>query len=129
MCGDGSTDRVIFVGALIGTESVASDKILEQLQQLVKTEPTILVQGVHLKIAPCVVRLEENVKPQCVPLNSPPTPPPTDKLSEEQSSGFPIYIGIAGGAFLLLICITSTMIIVIVVMRKRQRKRTASVDR
>ena len=120
---------MIFVGALIGTESVTSDEILEKLQLLVKTEPTVLVQGVHLKIAPCVVKLEENAQPKCVPLNSPSTPPPTEKLVEEQGSGFPIYIGIAGGAFLLLICITTTLIIVIAVMRKRQRKRTASVDR
>ena len=132
MCGDSSTDRVIFVGALIGTETTKSVNIRQQLQELVNTEPTILVQGVHLKIAACVVKLEENEKPQCIPPSTPSPQPSTDGVSgrsESQSSGFAIYIGIAGGAFLVLICITSTLIVAIVIMKRRQKKRTASVDR
>lgn len=126
MCGDGSTDRVIFTGALIGTQHVQSDKILDQLQDWVKTEPTILVQGVHLKIAACVVRLKEAEKPQCIPLNQP--SPVTEGISGDSGSGglgLPIYIGIAGGAFLLLICITITLIVV-VTMRRRQKGRSNS---
>ena len=123
MCGDASTDRVIFTGTLIGTDTTPSDQIREQLQLWVKNEQIILVQGVHLKIIACVVRLEENEKPRCVPLYTP--PPLTEAVgqeSEPDSIGFPLYIGVAGGVLLLLICVTVTIIIIIVIVRKRQRK-------
>ena len=123
-CGDSSTDRVIFTGVLIGTKQVESDKILERLQQWTKTESTILVQGVQLKIAECLVRLEEAEKPKCVPLYSP--APLTERIGAEAESGglgFPIYIAIAVVVLLLLICITTILIIVIVLMMRRQKKR------
>ena len=113
------------MGALIGTDTTQSDTIREQLQQWVKNEPTILVQGVHLKVAACIVRLEENEKPRCVPLYTP-TLPSTEGVSRDEepdSIGFPLYVGIAGGGLLLLICVIATIIIVIVIMKKRQKKQ------
>lgn len=124
MCGDGSTDRVVFRGTLIATDGAQSDQIRQHLQEWVKTEPTILVQGVQLKIAPCVVKLTESQVPKCVPLNQPPTAgvEASAGKAESGSIGFPVYVGIAGGALLLLICVTTILIIVIVVMKKRQKK-------
>ena len=130
MCGDGSTDRVMFTGVIIGTKQVRSDKILDHLQRWTKTEPTILVQGVQLKIAECVVRLEEAEKPKCVPLYSP--VPLTEHISGEVDSsglGFPAYIAIAVGVLLLLICITATLIVAIVVMKRRQKKSCQQIMR
>ena len=124
MCGDASTDRVIFVGALISTDTTESDLIREQLQLWVKNEPTILVQGVHLKIAACNVRMEENEKPRCIPLYTPtPSTESASRGEESNSLGFPLYIGIAGGGLLLLICVVVTIIVIIVIMKKRQKKR------
>ena len=125
MCGDASTDRVIFTGTLIGTDTTESNDIREQLQAWVKNEPTIIVQGVHLKVIACIVRMEENGKPRCVPLYAPTPGPATEAISRDEESdslGFPLYIGAAGGGLLLLICITATIIIVIVVMKRRQKK-------
>ena len=124
MCGDASTDRVIFTGALIGTDTTESSDIREQLQVWVKSEPTIVVQGVHLKIAACIVRLEENEKPQCLPLYIPiPSTEGVSRDEESDSFGFPLYIGIAGGGLLLLICIIATIIVAVVVMKRRQKKQ------
>ena len=123
-CGDASTDRVIFTGALIGTDSAESSDIREQLQVWVKNEPTIIVQGVHLKVAACIVRMEENAKPDCIPLHT--LIPSTEAVSRDEESdsfGFPLYIGVAGGGLLLLICMTTTVIIIIVVMKRREKKR------
>ena len=123
-CGDASTDRVIFTGALIGTDTTESSDIREQLQVWVKNEPTIIVQGVHLKVSTCIVRMDENAKPHCVPLSTP--LPSTEAISRDEESdsfGFPLYIGVAGGGLLLLICITATIIIIIVVMKRREKKR------
>jgi hypothetical protein len=93
----------------------------------VKNEPTIIVQGVHLKVSACVVRMEEDAKPHCVPLYTPAPPTGTREAvirdEESDSLGFPLYIGIAGGGLLLLICIVATIIIVIVVMKRRQKKQ------
>ena len=125
MCGDASTDRVIFTGALIGTDTTESNDIIEQLQIWVKNEPTIIVQGVHLKVIACVVRIEEGAKPRCIPLYTP-APPTREAISQEEESGslgFPLYIGIAGGVLVLLICVTATIIIAVVVMKRRQKKQ------
>ena len=130
MCGDSSTDRVIFTGVLVGTKRVQSDKILDRLQQWTKTEPTILVQGVQLKIAECVVILKEAQKPKCIPLYSP--APLTERISAEPDPGglgFPAYIAIAIGVLLLLISITATLIIAIVIMTRRQKKRCQQIRR
>lgn len=124
-CGDASTDRVIFTGALIGTDTTESSDIIEQLQTWVKNEPTIIVQGVHLKVSACIVRIEEGAKPRCVPLYMP-APPTGEAISQDEESGslgFPLYIGIAGGGLVLLICIAVTIIIAIVVMKRRQKKQ------
>ena len=131
MCGDGSTDRVIFVGRLIGTERAGSDKVLDQLQEWVESEPTILVQGVQLKLTPCVVKLREGEESKCIPLHPP--SPVTEGVSGEsrsEGSGLPIFVGsgVAVGAFLLLICVTVTLIIIIVAMRRKQ-KRTTTIAR
>ena len=125
MCGDASTDRVIFTGALIGTDTTESNDIIEQLQTWVKNEPTIIVQGVHLKVIACVVRMEEGAKPRCIPLYTP-APPTREAIIQEEESGslgFPLYIGIAGGVLVLLICVTATIIIAVVVMKRRQKKQ------
>lgn len=123
MCGDRSTDRVIFIGALIGTESTQSNKVLDHLQNWVALEPTILVQGVHLKITACLVRIEESAKPQCVPLRTPTTVGVSVGESQSNSTGFAIYIGVAVGVFLLLTCTVVIIIAAVAVKRKKQEQR------
>ena len=129
MCGDQSTDRVIFRGTFISTDTKASGDIRDQLQEWVYTEPTVIVQGVQLKVFPCSVIIEESGEVICIPSSTTVTTVTVDVDAEETSGvSLPVIGGIAGG-LVLLICGAFLLILIVVVMRKRQTKRDYRVER
>ncbi len=123
-CGDQSTDRTVLYGTLVSSENTASTQMLDHLQTLVYTEPTVLVQGVQLRVASCSV-LPDKSCPILIPL-----PAVTVAIGNGGGGGgisFSLIGGVAGG-LLLLIC-GAVLLILIVVGAKRRVKRKERVAR
>ncbi len=117
-CGDQSTDRTILHATLVSSENATSVQIRDFLQTLVNTEPTILVQGVRLRVAPCSV-LPDDLCPLY-----PALPIVTVAVEPRGGGGISVTLigGIAGG-LVFLICGTLMLILIVVGMKRRQVKR------
>ncbi len=99
--------------------------MIDHLQTLVYTEPTVLVQGVQFKVAPCSVLPEES----CPILPS--LPVVTVAIGGSDGAGgisYPLIGGVAGG-LVLLICGAVMLILIVVGMKKRQAKKEERVVR
>jgi len=118
-CGEEATDRLIFEASLVSTQTDKSANLRNQVQDWVYTEPTVVVHGVQLQLAPCSVLPSQEMLCYVEPT----LPVVSDGL--EQSDGTIIYvIGAVVGGLVLLICGTLVVIFIVVALRRRHSKNT-----
>ena len=115
-CRDNSTNRVVLEATFVST-TTKSSHIRNLLQKWVDTEPEVVVQGVHLTVAPCSVLPLDEGGEEC-PITVP-----------EVSSGLSVSLiwGMVGGVVVVLICVTLLLILIVLRMKRRYKKEYVGV--
>ena len=110
VCDINEPEKVIFQGRIISTPERNSTDFLPMLGLWVLNEPTIVVQGVQLKVeSRCSVELANLGDTECVQ-------PPTDSVI---GSGVPVP-GIAGavGGILVLVALAIIIVVTVICVKK-----------
>ena len=136
-CGDQTTDRVIFGGALVALPGVSETTLHKNLQDWVDTSPVLEVNGVPLQVVKCsTYPLEEDTCLMKKP-DSNTTKPDIDIIDpnngkDGQSSSsvgqFTLYFGVGGGAVLVVVLLM-VIVLIIVVATRRTKKAQYMTDR
>ncbi len=135
-CDEGTTDRVVLRGALVGTRERSGAELHQQLQEWVDAGQMIQIIGIPLQVIPCSTfsGFEATCSKSSSPIPPTTTSPPSTSTSttpvikandeKSQSSalgGVPFYAAVVGGvAFLVILTV---VIVVLVVACKRCRAR------
>ena len=122
VCDPNEPEEVIFQGRIISTSERNSTDFLPMLGSWVLNEPTIVVQGVQLKVeSRCAVELANLGDTECVQ-------PPTNSVVAsnfpvpEEGTSFPV-LGVAGavGGVLVLVVLAVIIVGAIVCVKKLRR--------
>ena len=112
VCDPNEPEKVIFQGRIISTPERNSTDFLPMLGLWVLNEPTIVVQGVQLKVeSRCSVELADLGDTECVQ-------PPTDSVI----GSVPGVVGAVGGVLVLVALAVIVVVTVICVKKLRWRK-------
>ena len=110
VCDPNEPEKVIFQGRIISTPETNSTDFLPMLGSWVLNKPTIVVQGVQLKVeSRCLVELANLGDTECIQ-------PPTNSVI---GPGFPVP-GVAGavGGVLVLVVLAVIIVAAIICMQK-----------
>ena len=122
VCDPNEPEKVIFQGRIISTPERNSTGFLPMLRSWVLNEPTIVVQGVQLKVeSRCSVELANLGDTECVHLPTESVVASNFPVPEERSS-FPV-LGVAGavGGVLALVILAVIIVGAIVCVKKLRR--------
>ena len=130
VCDPNEPEKVIFQGRIISTPERNSTDFLPMLKSWKVNEPTIVVQGVQLKVeSRCPVELATLGDTQCVQ-------PPTDSVVAsnfpvpEKRSNFPIpeVAGGVGGALVLVVLVVVIVAAIICVKKLCRGKGEKNIE-
>ncbi len=122
-CDKTTIDEIIVQGQIVGTPTVSSDRMVEQLQNFILTEPQSLVyQGQALTyVQRCSVAINTLGETSCTSVSEPSTTTEQDMATPAASeTQLPIAIigGAAGGGVLFVIIV---IVVAMVIFRKIRR--------
>jgi hypothetical protein len=125
-CDKTTTDEIVVQGQAIGTPTVSSDQMVEQLQNFILHEPQSLAyQGQALTyVQRCSVAISTLGEPSCNSASEPSTTMEQDVAATSASATqlpFAIIGGAAGGGVLLIIFIIVVFVVAMAVCRKNRR--------
>ena len=130
ICDRSTINEVIVQGQIVGTPTVSSDQLVDQLQSFILNQPESLVyQGQALTyVQRCSVAVSTPGEASCNSASEPSTTNGQDMATPEASATqLPIAIigGAAGGGVLLIIIV---IVIAMVIFRKTRRRKGYNIE-
>lgn len=138
MCGDGTTDRVILQGTLIGALQSSSADLHTQLQSWVDKRKPVEVIGIPLQVVPCSTypggeascEFQDPTSPEIDTTTDAATPTTIPRVvnSEESSAfgGVTLYGAVGGGVALLMVIAIVIILLALAIKRRRSKQFTPS---
>ncbi len=124
ICDKTTTDEIIVQGQIVGTPSISSDQIVEQLQNFILNQPQPLVyQGQTLiYVQRCSVAINTLGETSCDSTSEPSTTTEQEVATTVATQlPFAIIGGAAGGGMLLIIFMIVVVVVAMVIFRKIYR--------
>ena len=119
---DISTNEITVQGRVVGTPSVSSVQIVDQLQNFILNQPPSLVyqEQTLMYVQRCSVALNTLGETSCVPMLEPSTTQPMDMATPVIATQAPYVVigGAAGGGILLIVVVIVVIVIAVMMFRK-----------
>ena len=130
ICDDTTTNEIVIQGRVVGTPTVSSDQMVEQLQSFIQNQPPSLVyqRETLMYVQRCSVALNTLGETGCVSMLEPSTTQPMDMATPVLTVQLPYAIigGAAGGGVLLIIVLIVVIVIAVIMFRKIRRGKRYS---
>ncbi len=125
-CDKTTIDEIVIQGQIVGTPTVSSDRMVEQLQNFILTEPQSLAyQGQALTyVQRCSVAINTLGETSCNSVSKSSTTTEQDMATpaaSETQLPFAIIGGAAGGGVLLIIFVVVVIVVAMAICRKNRR--------
>ena len=126
ICDGSTTDEIVVQGQMVGTPTVSSNQMVDQLQNFILNQPQSLVyQGQALTyVQRCSVAVNTPGEASCNSASEPSTTNGQDMATPEASVTqlpFAIIGGAAGGGVLLIIFMIVVIVVATAICRKTRR--------
>ena len=132
VCDKMNPNEFIIQGRAVGTPTVSSAQMVDQLQSFVLDQPpSIVYQGeVFTHVQRCSVELAALGETNCVSVSEQSTTTQLDTLTEGLAVQLPYALigGVAGGVVLLIVIVITVILMAVVIWKKIGRGKSYSVE-